>query len=335
MYRVSLSFDLRQVSCIRICIVLVLSLFSVSVVRVCKAQETEASAAMSKRRGEIVVKVPQFEAARERILKALSLQGAELIDAKTRVNEKGRKHGWITVRLASDRLADALPVIRTAGKLAVENIITSDNTSDYEGLARRADHLSEHQKRLAGILTRERRLRGSDILYVQERLFRASVDEGLLEQKREDIARESRFCTLTIHLFEPLPTRTRDRVHLDVAGHFASAKARALAIVDQNRARAITALAYGLVFAPLWVPLLIVGLIALRLFYRFVAFPVWCHRVEILHRARIAAKGLYILLPERIRQGVTTFVTGVKPAAPVPVLETSESAKAPFMPAQE
>jgi hypothetical protein len=267
-----------------------LLLASAALSPLCRAQEEPATTSMTGRRGEVVVKVEQFEAARERILKALAVQGAELIEAKTLVNEKGRKHGWITVRLASDRLPDALPVVRTAGKLSAEDIATADNTSAYESLARRAEHLSEHQTRLASILSSERRLRGSDVLYVQERLFRASVDEGLLLQQRQDIARASRFCTLTIRLFEPMPTRTLDRVRLDVAGHFASAKTRAIAIVDQKRARAVTASAYALVFAPVWVPLFIVGIFALRLLLRFVADPLWHHRSEIVF-ARAQNKG--------------------------------------------
>jgi hypothetical protein len=98
----------------------------------------------------------------------------------------------------------------------------------------------------------------------------------------------------------------------------------------------LTILSTYLVFAPVWVPLLIVGLIALRLFHRFVAYPVWRHRREIFHRVLIVAKGVYALLPECIRQGIMTFVTGTKPApATTPVLETSDSAKVPFVPVQE
>jgi hypothetical protein len=256
---------------------------------------------MADRRGEVVVKVERFEAARERILQALALQGAELIEAKTLVNEKGRKHGWITVRLASDRLPDALPVVRSAGKLSAEDIQTSDYSSDYESLARRAERLKEHQIRLAGILSSERRLRGSDVLYVQERLFRASVDEGLLLQQRQDIASKSRFCVLTIRLFEPMPTRTMDRVRLDVAGHFASAKARALDIVDKKRAQAVTASAYALVFAPIWVPLLI--------------DPLWLHREEIARRAKSISVVLYAQLPDRLRQPITSVRAAMKPAS--------------------
>ena len=313
----------------RFCIALPLLLSSAASVTISHAQTkmvpTEmAPTAITERRGEVIVKVDNFEAARERILKALALQGAELVNAKTLVNEKGRKHGWVTVRLAADRLPDALPVVWSAGKLTAENIVTSDQTSEYERLERRAGHLKEHQTRLAGILTSERRLRGSDILYVQERLFRASVDEGLLLQQHEDIARDSRLCTLTIRLFEPMPTRTLDRVRLDLAGHFTSAKTRAIGIVDQERARVVTASAYALVFAPIWVPLLILGLIVLRLLWRFVIRPFWHHRAEILYRGTIAAKNLFALLPERFRRPISTVRSAVMPTASVPPSTTGE-----------
>ena len=301
----------------RIRVLLLLSLSIICLVSKSVAQPAMMPIAMIERRGEVVVKVDDFEAARERILQALALQGAELIDAKTLVNEKGRKHGWVTIRLATDRLVDALPVVRSAGKLWAENIVTTNQTSEYESLLRRADRLKEHQVRLAGILTSERRLRGSDILYVQERLFRASVDEGLLLQQREDIARDSRLCTLTIRLFEPMPTRTLDRVRLDIAGHFASAKARAVEIVDAERARAVTASAYALVFAPVWVPLFILALIGLRLLWRFALRPVWGHRTEIVYRGIVAARHLFALLPERVRRPLTTMRSAVLSDAPV------------------
>ena len=299
---------------------LLLLLFGLGFENSTHAQNT--ATVMAGHRGEVVVKVQQFEQSRESILQALSIQGAELIDAKTLVNEKGRKHGYVTVRLASGRLPDALRVVRGTGKLSAENITTSDHTSEYEGLQRRATYLNEHQVRLASILSSERRLRGSDILYVQERLFRASVDEGQLLQQQQDIARGSRSCTLIIRLFEPMPTRILDRMQLNVAGQFASGKARALGIIDQNRARAVTAFAYALVFAPFWVPLLIVGLIALRLLYRFVALPAWYNRRAILQYAATAVRGLYALLPNRVRQPIasvrTAVVTGVPPAPTVP-----------------
>ncbi len=307
-------------------VVLLLLMLSIGCASPSKAQI--AAGAMEGHQGEVTVKVPQFEQARESILQALAIRGAQLIDAKTLVNEKGRKHGYVTVRLASDRLPDALSVVRAAGKLSAEDITTSDSTSKYEGLERRATHLKEHQVRLAGILSSERRLRGSDILYVQERLFRASVDEGQLLQERQDIAHRSRSCTVTVHLFEPMPTRVLDRMQLNVAGHFASAKARAIGIVDQNRARAVTASAYALVFAPFWVPLLIVALIALRLLYHFVLRHAWYHRSAILRHTVTAGRGLYALLPERIRKPIasvkTAVVFGVPPAPAVPAEPAQE-----------
>ncbi|MBC8104414.1 MAG: DUF4349 domain-containing protein [Cytophagales bacterium] len=277
---------------------------------------SQAETAMPRRRGDITVKVADYEAARERILQALAIQGAELVEAKTLVNEKGRKHGWVTVRLDADRLPDALPVVRAAGKLYEENVTTSDDTSEYQTLARRADGLQKHQGRLAGILSSERRLRGSDILYVQERLFRASVDEGLLLQQRKDIERGSRTCTVTIRLFEPMPTRALDRVRLDLAGHFAAAKGRATGVVDQARARAVTASAYALVFAPVWVPLLIVLFIALHLLTRAVLIPLWFRRAEIALWLLSAARSLYALLPERVRKPVSRVRGAIRTPPP-------------------
>src|SRR5438045_3913468 len=107
MWLVFVSFRLKRVPVPRKLVVLLLLLTSALDLRSGHAQAEEPTVNMTKSGGEIILKVPQFEAARERILKALAIQGAQLIDAKTLVNEKGRKHGWVTVRLAADRLPDA------------------------------------------------------------------------------------------------------------------------------------------------------------------------------------------------------------------------------------
>jgi hypothetical protein len=64
--------------------------------------------------------------------------------------------------------------------------------------------LAEHRQRLAGILSSARRLRGSDILYVQERLFRAGVDQDLLGLQREALSRKAEQSTVVLTMFEPL-----------------------------------------------------------------------------------------------------------------------------------
>ena len=89
------------------------------------------------------------------------------------------------------------------GKLYGENVATTDHASEYEELARRIVRLQQHETRLTGILQSGHRLRGGDLLYVQERLFRASVDESLLAQRRADLERDTQVNVVQIEMFEP------------------------------------------------------------------------------------------------------------------------------------
>ena len=127
---------------------------------------------MPVRGGNIVVKVAAFDAARRQVIGAAGTQGAEMLAARALVDAKGRKHGWLQFRLPASRLPALLGAVQGFGKLYGENVATTDHASEYEELARRIVRLQQHETRLTGILQSGRRLRGGDLLYVQERLFR-------------------------------------------------------------------------------------------------------------------------------------------------------------------
>jgi len=219
---------------------------------------------MPVRGGVVTVKVDDFGAARQRVVAAALAEGGQVLDARTDVTDKGRRHGWVRLRLSSDRIERVLPAIREEGKLYAENLTTADRLSEHEDLGRRVRKLREHQGRLDALLQSPRRLRGSDILYVQERLFRAGVDEGMLEQRRLDLSRAARTATLTVRLFEPLPVRAVGRARIDLAGWYAAARTSAQYRMDRTLARAATASAYALVYAPLWLPAAVIALLLLR-----------------------------------------------------------------------
>jgi hypothetical protein len=223
------------------------------------SQEEAASQRVPLRNGTVAVKVTDFDAARQQVLDAAHQQGAELLKSRTEVNYQGKKHGWIWFRVAADRLPLMLPTVRSVGKLYAENLSTAEHTSEYEGLARRVERLREHQERLSGILQSRRRLRGSDVLYIQERLFRAGVDEGTLRQRRVDLERAARVNTLAVELFEPEPRRV-----MDLGNYYAGAALRARTGLYRLLARALTLGAYLFIFAPVWIPALIIAWIARR-----------------------------------------------------------------------
>lgn len=232
-------------------------------------------AAMLGRSATIVLKVPDFDAARQRVLDAARARGAQLMDAKTAVNEKGKKHGWVRLRLSADRLPGLLPALGGAGKLYSENVQTADHVSEYEELARRVTRLQQHEGRLSGVLQSPRRMRGSDVLYLQERLFRASVDESLLSQQRLDLERSAQVSTVLVDLFEPgtMPAEQATGP-VNLGQRFVGAANLARAGLNHQAARGATALAYAFVYAPLWLPVLLLALVALRL--------LWVHRRRVV-----------------------------------------------------
>jgi Domain of unknown function (DUF4349) len=211
------------------------------------------------RNGMIAVKVVDYDAARQRVLDAALQQGAELLKSRTEVNFQGKKHGWMWFLVAADRLPRLLPEVLGVGKLYAENLATTEHTPEYEGLARRVDQLHEHQQRLQALLESRRRLRGSDILYIQERLFRAGVDEGTLRQRRVDLERAAQVNTLAVELFEPEPRRV-----MDLGNYYAGAALRARVAFHRLLARALTLGAYVLIFAPVWIPALFAAFLTRR-----------------------------------------------------------------------
>ncbi len=237
---------------------------------------------MPVRGGNIVVKVAAFDAARGQVLGAAGAQGAELLAARTLVDGKGRKHGWLQFRLPASRLPALLGAVQGFGKLYGENVATTDHASEYEELARRIVRLQQHETRLTGILQSGRRLRGGDLLYVQERLFRASVDESLLAQRRADLERDTQVNTVQIEMFEPgtLPAGTAPAAP-DLSHWFAQAAGLARARLARLMARGATAGAYALVYAPLWLPVVLIGLLLLRW--------LWNRRLSIIMRVRAVA----------------------------------------------
>jgi hypothetical protein len=247
----------------------------------------------------VVLKVPDYETARRQLLLAAQSQGAEQLNAQTYVNAKGQKHGWLELRLNSVQLRGLLNSVYTVGKLYSEKMTVVDNLSDYQGLSRRINSLKSHELRLAGVLESPRRIRGSDILYLQERLYRANVDEGMMQQQQADIARSSQLCSVRIELFEPGTMPVSEPAKIDLSRWFASSYAFARRSLTMQMARASTATAYLLVYAPIWVPALIVIMILMRW--------IWIRGNTVLRRilvfGRVAAHDLRASCAERRGRG--------------------------------
>jgi hypothetical protein len=214
--------------------------------------------------GVITLKVPQFETARQQLLVAVKNNGGTVVGSDTNVSGDGRKHGWLRFAVPAYRFSIVLDAVRHCGTLFAERVAAHDGTAEYEGLGHRATRLREHETRLDNLLQSNRRLRGSDILYVQERLFRAGVDESALEQQQTEMTRQARVATIQVALFEPISIRKSDQARLNLTAHFQAAQSNAQRQVSALMGRAMTVGAYMAVFAPVWVPCAVVLLLVLR-----------------------------------------------------------------------
>lgn len=210
------------------------------------------------------LKVADFSAA-TRTLNALATRlGGESSDGVTQVSEKGRRYGWIRLRVPRAKLEEGLVGIRAVGTLYGERRLSRDWSAAHTELEKRADALHTHAGRLDGLLVGGRRMRAGDILFLQERLFRAGIDEQLLRQRRTNLEGNVQTVSFNVTLFEPLPIRLRDRVAVDLSHRFSQGMTSAREGLMQNFGRAATGAGYLLTFAPLWLPALIAFVWLLR-----------------------------------------------------------------------
>lgn len=150
-------------------------------------------------------KVPSYAKAKETVAGWATEFGGRLGGEETFVSDKGGSSGWMRILVPSDKLGPFLGGMAKLGSLYGERRTREDLRPRIADLAQREVRLKEHQRRLAGILESSRRLRGSDVLYVQERLFRASVDEDALRLERESLSRGSSESSVIVEMFEPGP----------------------------------------------------------------------------------------------------------------------------------
>ena len=163
----------------------------------------QATSSVATRGAALVLKVEGFEAARQKISELTRGSGGEVRQAQSHVAEKGRRHGTVQLSVPADKLEPLLTQLRGLGIPSGERTTTLERWAESEELARRAERSKGHQVRLNGLLGSGRRLRGSDVLYVEERLVRAENDEDILRLQREKLLRATALSKVTVVLFEP------------------------------------------------------------------------------------------------------------------------------------
>ncbi|MEN6357488.1 MAG: DUF4349 domain-containing protein [Armatimonadota bacterium] len=125
--------------------------------------------------GSIVLKVNDYNEARAQIMRLADARGAVLHQEKSEANFSGERHGEIILDVDSAQLGPLMERVRRIGKLYSESVQTSDQTSDYQKLNTRISLLKQNEGELIGFMRSPRRMRGSDILFVQYRLYESRL----------------------------------------------------------------------------------------------------------------------------------------------------------------
>lgn len=211
------------------------------------------SAGVAAQSGSIVLKVSDYGQARSDVMKLADAQGATLRDESSEANFNGERHGNIILDMNAAQLRPMMEGIRQIGKLYSERVQTSDQTSYYQKLEKRISLLNQNEGELLSFLHSPRRMRGSDILFVQSRLYQSRVESADAAQERADMARRAQKASINIELFEPEPHKTFDWHNWHAAASY-RAKSSFLYVTR----KLITGLYMVVFFAPFWIPILLV-----------------------------------------------------------------------------
>jgi hypothetical protein len=158
----------------------------------------------------------------------------------------------------ASQLDTAMRDLRGIGTIYGDSLASHGLDQNVEDLASRTNRLEQHQSRLSDMLKDTRRhLRGSDILFVQDRLFRAGVDQDLLTHEREEMVHSANEGNISIILFEPSAVKKAAAVPktlTEKAGYaFGSAWTSFSKFVAQIGLLAATVVVYSLI----WIPVLL------------------------------------------------------------------------------
>lgn len=211
------------------------------------------------RSGNIILKVSDFPSARAKVLRLARQYGATLREAQTEVNLAGEKHGELALQLDAGKLDDLTDDLRKIGKLYSERLQTTDQTALHQRLGERIRLLRQNESELIDFLRRPRRMRGSDILFVQYRLYQTRVETADASQERLGLERRARRSLLNVMLFEPEPRAT-----FDWGNWHAHAVGRAKGAFMHSTRKLVTGVYFLGWFAPFWIPVAIAFLLAMR-----------------------------------------------------------------------
>lgn len=149
------------------------------------------------------LKVADFSRGRQQVLASMQQYSGTVLNATTRVKANGDQYGTIVIRLPRTAFSPFLHDVRKVGILYSDDVQTRDKTSEYEMLSRRAALLRQNEEELYRFAHSPQRLRGSDVLYGQYRLYQTRMEIAQTQQSQQDLLRGNTRGTVEITLFEP------------------------------------------------------------------------------------------------------------------------------------
>ncbi|MCE5198257.1 MAG: DUF4349 domain-containing protein [Armatimonadota bacterium] len=225
----------------------------------------DTPAKIAVRSGSVVLKVNDYNQARSRIMSLARARKAVLHEEKSEANFSGERHGYIILELDAAQLGPMMEDVRGVGKLYSELVQTADQTSNFEKLGTQISLLEQNEDELKGFMRSPRRMRGSDILFVQYRLYESRVQAANAAQERANTARRAQRALINIALFEPEPRKSFDWGNWHAVASY-RAKGSFLYVIQKT----VTGFYYILYFAPFWIPALLIVFFGGRKLYRLV-----------------------------------------------------------------
>ncbi len=206
------------------------------------------------RSGAITLKVADFNAARSTVSQIAASAGGQVVSGQDRITEKGKSHGWLRVVVPERELDTAMLKLRTVGALYGDSLSEHNLSQEVKELESRTTRLQQHQQRLSSILQRPKQLRGSDILFFQERLFRAGLDQDLLGHRREQMIGSSNESNISVYLFEPGAIAARPQIPTTFGEKTAFAFASAWKSFSKFMGQVGLFVANLVVYSLVWIP---------------------------------------------------------------------------------
>jgi hypothetical protein len=212
--------------------------------------------------GGITIKTASFVEARARIVEAAEKANGRVETAQSMKHATGRESGSLRLEVPTENARELIDAIRAQGILVGESANRLNLDERKEVLQGRIERLRVHQGRLRGLLGSGRNLRGSDALFLQERLFRSELDEEAMLQAVRNLERLAGTTSISLTMFEPA---TEVRLHNNTfLGRANQAWEDGKADLGGAVGSLLTGLARFAITAPVWLPIVFVAWLGLR-----------------------------------------------------------------------